>query len=1106
MVGISLEKDQEVLLMLRDFLLKGNRYNRGPYALWNASDPSPCDWNGITCGNGRVTEINLRESSISGEIFGGFSELTELSRLDLSKNTICGAIPTDLNQCRRLKYLNLSHNIIEGPLNLSGLSELEVLDVTLNRLNGSIQSNFAEFCTNLVVFNISINRFGGGIRDLFDRCPRLRFLDLSSNMFVGHIWQGFSNLQEFSVSGNNITGVITADTFPSNCSLSQLDLSQNNLSGTFPDSISNCRNLTNLNIWGNRFSGMIPPGIGSLQELEYLFLGNNIFDRRIPEQLLNCSKLASLDLSKNNFGPEVQGIFGRFTQVKFLMLQGNNYSQGIESSGILTLKNILRLDLSFNNFSGQLPIEIAQMPQLKFLILAYNNFSGHIPPAFGNITTLQALDLSHNMLSGPIPPSLGNLTSLLWLTLADNSLTGQIPPEIGNCRSLMWLNLANNQLSGEIPLSIAEMGSSPGETFELNRRNSRISASSGECLAMRRWLPAEYPPFSFVHTLMNRKNCRRTWDNLLSGRGIISICLNQSSRSRTLNISGYIQLTGNRLTGEIPVQIGKMTWLSLIHLNRNRFSGRLPDEIGKLPLVVLNVSTNLLSGPIPSTVGDLRCLQNLDLSLNNFSGELPQALNYLSELNMFNVSFNPFLAGVIPTTGQLGAFDDNSFLGNPLIKRSHTNQSSPPTDPSLQQDEGAAALSRRMVAFWIFFAISVALFFSGFLILAFCVVGRRRSSNAAPSDDPFPREGSSSSKRWHGMEASSSSSTATSGASFDAAKVIRLDKAVSFSYLDIVAATRGFSDDMVIGRGGFGVVYRGVLPDGRPVAVKKLQRQGPEGEREFQAEMEVLCRGRAGGWPHPNLVALFGWCLLGAQKLLVYEYMQGGSLEDVIADWAQLGWEGRLAVAAGVARALVFLHHECFPAVVHRDVKASNVLLDGAGRARVTDFGLARVVRPGDSHVSTVVAGTVGYVAPEYGHTWHATTKGDVYSFGVLAMELATGRRALDGDDECLVELVRRVSREGRQGAAVVVPVRLPGMEPGDGTPTEGLGAMGKLLGLGLRCTEESPQARPSMKQVLEDLLDIINPSPPGKPPETSLAVSALDGGGRDCDILACTV
>ena len=119
------------------------------------------------------------------------------------------------------------------------------------------------------------------------------------------------------------------------------------------------------------------------------------------------------------------------------------------------------------------------------------------------------------------------------------------------------------------------------------------------------------------------------------------------------------------------------------------------------------------------------------------------------------------------------------------------------------------------------------------------------------------------------------------------------------------------------------------------------------------------------------------------------------------------GWEGRLAVAAGVARALVFLHHECFPAVVHRDVKASNVLLDGAGRARVTDFGLARVVRPGDSHVSTVVAGTVGYVAPEYGHTWHATTKGDVYSFGVLAMELATGRRALDGDDECLVELAR---------------------------------------------------------------------------------------------------
>ncbi|CAA6657458.1 unnamed protein product [Spirodela intermedia] len=1024
---------------------EGKPIQQRPYALWNASDPSPCNWTGISCHNGRVTEVNLTESSISGKIFDGFSELTELSRLDLSKNTICGAIPTGLNQCR--------------PLNLSGLSRLEVLDVTLNRLNGSIQSNFAEFCTNLVVFNISVNRFRGGIRDLFDRCPRLKFLDLSANMFEGDIWQGFSNLQDH---GGH---------FPSNCSLSLLDLSQNNLYGTFPNSIFNCRNLTNLNLWGNEFGRRIPSGIGSLSELEYLFLGKNNFDRLIPEQLLNCSKLASLDISKNNFGPEVQDIFGRFTQVKFLILHSNNYSRGIESSGILKLKNIVRLDLSFNNFSGQLPVEITQMPQLKFLILAYNNFSGVIPTDFGNMTTLQALDLSHNMLSGPIPPSVGKLTSLLWLTLADNSLSGQIPPEIGNCRSLLWLNLANNQLSGEIPLSIAEMGSSP----------IRLSASSGECLAMRRWLPVDYPPFSFVYTLMNRKNCRRIWDNLLMGHGIIPICLNRSSPSRTLTISGYIQLSGNKFTGEIPVQIGKMTWLSLIHLNHNRLSGRLPAEIGKLrwSCSMCRQTSSREQSPdgrrhkVPAGLGPLP--EQL-LRRNSSDFERPLGAEHVQRL-------------LQPTPRRSDShYGAAVHVRRQLLPRrpSHQAAKHEPVFPSNGHQFAAGQRSRRTLA-TDGGVLDLLLYIRRLLRLGIPVsrLLRRRPPalvRRGPAGRSVSREGSSSSKRRHDVEASSSSSTATSGMSFEAAKVIRLDKAASFTYLDIVAATRGFSDDMVLGRGGFGVVYRGVLPDGRPVAVKKLQRQGLEGEREFQAEMEVLCRGGAGGWPHPNL------------KLLVYEYMQGGSLEDVIADWARLGWERRLAVAAGVARALVFLHHECFPAVVHRDVKASNVLLDGAGRARVTDFGLARVVRPGDSHVSTVVAGTVGYVAPSTG------IRGRPPRRGTCTASALGRRRGVPGGVGAAGKPRRPAGRGGGCSGEVT------GMDPGDGSPTEGLWAMGKLLGLGMRCTDESPQARPNMKQVLEDLLDIIHPSPLGKPPEISLAVSGRDGGGRGYDILACTV
>ncbi|KAF0907152.1 hypothetical protein E2562_015675 [Oryza meyeriana var. granulata] len=213
--------------------------------------------------------------------------------------------------------------------------------------------------------------------------------------------------------------------------------------------------------------------------------------------------------------------------------------------------------------------------------------------------------------------------------------------------------------------------------------------------------------------------------------------------------------------------------------------------------------------------------------------------------------------------------------------------------------------------------------------------------------------------------------------------------------------------------------------------------------------MEVLADRMGFTWPHPNLVTLYGWCLAGSAKILVYEYLDGGNLESLIGDHAAFGRVRRLDAAIG-----------CRPAVVHRDVKASNVLLGRDGGAKVTDFGLARVVRPGDTHVSTMVAGTVGYVAPEYGQTWRATTKGDVYSYGVLLMELSTGRRAVDGgEEECLIEWSRRMAKDGWPAKA----------EASSST------VLWDMLMLGMRCTADSPQERPDMPDVLAALLDIAD-------------------------------
>ena len=1055
----SLDTDRDVLLNLKSFLEETNRVNQGGYSQWNRHSPdSPCDWPGIICSSNnattRVTRIMLPNSQIAGEMFGNFSLLSELSHLDLSKNTIGGMIPEDLTLCRNLVYLNLSHNILGGELNLPGLKNLEKLDLSVNRFCGELQLSFPAICDKLVVLNISANNFTGGIGGSFDDCLNLQYLDLSSNNFSGESWNGFPRLLDFSVSENSLIGPVLSDLFTENCSLQILDLSENVFIGGFPVKISKCRNLVILNLAGNNFTGKIPAEIGSILSLEALYLGSNSISNVIPDSLLNLKNLTFLDLSKNNFGGDIQKIFGNFTQIKFLVLHGNSYTGGIKSSGILKLPNVLRLDLSYNNFSGSLPIEVSEMPSLIFLILAYNQFSGSIPSEYGNFSRLQALDLSFNRLNGSIPPTLGKLSSLLWLMLANNSLTGEIPLELGDCTSLLWLNLANNQLSGKIPPELTNIGRNATATFQTNiRQSNRIIAGSGECLAMRRWIPADYPPFSFVYTILTRKSCRSIWDRLLQGYGLFPMCVAGSS-VRTFQISGYLQLSGNRLSGELPPDIGKMQNFTMLHLGINHFYGKLPPQIGQMPLVVLNISRNNFSGKIPKEIGDIRCLQNLDLSWNNFSDTFPASLDCLTELTKFNISYNPLISGTVPATGQFATFEKDSYLGDHLLQLPKFIDNS--TDDSPKRIDRKPKRPTKLAAFLAFLAVFLAFLICGFLSIIIC------SSIKTPSESPgYLLE---EIKSPHDFASSSSCSSPWLS---DTVKVIRLDK-TAFTHADILKATGNFSEQRIIGKGGFGTVYRGVLPDGREVAVKRLQREGIEGEREFRAEMEVLS-GNGFGWPHPNLVTLYGWCLDGSQKILVYEYMEGGSLEDLITDRMKLTWRRRIDVAIDVARALVFLHHECYPAIVHRDVKASNVLLDKDGKALVTDFGLARVVDAGDSHVSTVVAGTVGYVAPEYGQTWHATTKGDVYSFGVLAMELATARRAVDGGEECLVEWGKRVMGIGRHGLSrSPIPVVLLGSGL-----AEGAEEMSELLRIGVKCTAESPQRRPNMKEVLAMLIMI---------------------------------
>ncbi|KAK1357695.1 hypothetical protein POM88_050951 [Heracleum sosnowskyi] len=618
-VGDSLDTDKQALLDLRLFLKQQNHVDRGKYTQWNPLDLSPCNWPGITCNNSRVTEIDLSNINISGDIYRNFSALTALIRLDLSTNSISGPVPADLGICQNLKFLNLSHNLIAGELNFTGLNNLETLDLSENRIQGDIRSILPRFCSSLVVANVSSNNLIGEIGKSLDGCLKLQYVDFSANHLRGEINFAFQRLKEFQVSQNNLSGIIQPWVFSENCSLELLDLSENSFKGELPKEISLCKNLMSLNLWGDGFTGKIPMEIGSLVNLQALILGKNSFDREIPESLLDLKRLSFLDLSKNKFSGDIQGIFGRMTQVKFLLLHGNIYTGGLNSSGIFTLPNIARIDLT----------------------------------------------------------------------------------ALGNCSSLLWLNLAHNQISGKIPPELASIGKDPMPTFLLNRNSDQISAGSGECSAMKRWIPADYPPFSFVYTLLTMKKCRSLWDTLLKGYGLFSVC-SPGTSVRTNQISGYIQLRHNQLSGELPQEIEKMRNFCVLHLGNNRLEGKLPAEIKNLPLMVLNITGNNFSGEIPAELGSLSCLQGLDLSYNNFSGVFPTSLSKLNDLNKFNISYNRYISGVIPTIGQLATFEKWSFVGDPLLRLPHymdntTEESSSITKNPRTTKSALLGLSQLMV-------------------------------------------------------------------------------------------------------------------------------------------------------------------------------------------------------------------------------------------------------------------------------------------------------------------------------------------------------------------------------------------------------------------------
>ncbi|KAJ7515698.1 hypothetical protein O6H91_22G024100 [Diphasiastrum complanatum] len=1067
MTSLPVTQDHQALLSLKTRLQVANPASSPLLGSWAHNVTNPCLWSGITCnlvgGVTRVTTVDLSNKTLGGLIPLELTNLTALVSLFLQMNSFTGTIPPEIGTLSYLTSLDLSNNKLSGPIPISfgGLTKLQFLNLEHNNLTGGIPPEVLSICGDLKRLNISSNAdLGGRLPAGWKNCQNLTHLDLMITAMAGTISLELGELpglQHLNLGENHFTGAIPNALFANCGELNFLDLSLNQLVGAIPAEVGNCSKLTVAMFSQNNLTS-IPLEIGRLTSLNWLFLGQNNFVGEVPSQLSILTNLTILDLKANLFSGSIPPFLSQLKSLQYLFLQRNMFTGSIPPE-FSALSNLIYFDLSDNLLTGPIPSSLGSLSTtMKFLFLASNFFTS-IPAELGNLINLQLLEIGDNQLTGSIPGSIFNLPKLIWLRLANNRLSGPIPNEISNSTSLMWLNLFNNTLSGPFPQNLASISSTAPQTFQINIDSLLyLPKQLGDKDTVVRWLPRHGFPYSAVSGILTRDNSQTFWNYLMRGTNQNPSCLYVEIFSG----NGYIQVSNNHLSGRLPPSLGEIPNVISFHMSNNNFTGAIPPVFTTKGMTFLELDNNSLTGPIPDNLDQMKCALIIQLDHNNLSGRIPTTLQLCQQLTIFNVSYNPQLSGPVPTQNQFATFSSSSYLGDDLLcsplsrdneSASNTlpfckvpNQLPPGTyAPSQNTPRKESKLTTSTIVGVVLASVLAALVFG---LAGFCLIGRpapvKTESNELSDDD--------------GKDSQRFADSTVHLSLFS----VELPK--QLTYTDLLMATNNFDEGNVVGSGGFGVVYRAKLMDGSLVAIKKLIQEGPKADREFLAEMETL-----GHVHHDNLVPLLGCSTFGSEKLLVYRFMANGSLDDWLHErpnGAQmLGWPLRLNIALGMAKGLKFLHHNCSPPIIHRDMKASNILLDENFEPRLTDFGLARVLGAQETHVSTIVAGTLGYVPPEYCQTWRATIKGDVYSLGVVLLELITGRRPMDAaynDKNCgnIVEWVIALIKEGSQKAAYDPIVA------SSGSPVELL----QFLKLATWCTEDLPIKRPTMREVLKAL------------------------------------
>ncbi|KAK9286128.1 hypothetical protein L1049_014509 [Liquidambar formosana] len=525
--------------------------------------------------------------------------------------------------------------------------------------------------------------------------------------------------------------------------------------------------------------------------------------------------------------------------------------------------------------------------------------------------------------------------------------------------------------------------------------------------------------------LADPNNVLQSWDPTL-----VNPCTWFHVTCNSENSVTRVDLGNANLSGQLVSQLGQLANLQYLELYSNNISGRIPDELGNLTnLVSLDLYLNNLIGPIPDTLGKLQKLRFLRLNNNSLTGHIPMLLTTVNSLQVLDLSNNQ-LTGPTPINGSFSLFTPISFANNKL----DSPPASPPSrlvPPSPAASSGSSATG----------AIAGGVAAGAALLFAAPAIALAWWRRRKPEDNFFDVPAEEDPE-------------------------VHLGQLKRFSLRELQVATDNFSNKNILGRGGFGKVYKGRLADGSLVAVKRLKEERTQGgELQFQTEVEMISMA-----VHRNLLRLRGFCMTPTERLLVYPFMFNGSVASCLRERPEsqspLDWPKRKRIALGSARGLAYLHDHCDPKIIHRDVKAANILLDEEFEAVVGDFGLAKLMDYKDTHVTTAVRGTIGHIAPEYLSTGKSSEKTDVFGYGVMLLELITGQRAFDlarlanDDDVMLLDWVKGLLKDKK--LETLVDADLQGNYIDD--------EVEQLIQVALLCTQGAPMERPKMSEVVRML------------------------------------